>query len=492
MQPPPLTVTRMPEHLISDDRRVITRPFVPGGEDRVLKIIDRVLALSEAEVAALLKRVLKNFVPRHKNIETVFEDHFREVAGEYLGHPDRTPRPRRLLIGAYFTMEYAIEAAALFNPSIVPHPDQSGVPAGELRFILSLRATGEGHVSSVAFRTGLITSDHKITFDPVSRFVEAAKKVRDRDYHKHTFFLKLIEMGAYNDFTGDVLDRLDEEFVYSELVRTIQATGRESSFDQELVQTTGDKIRWLARSNYHLSFPEDCDVSEVVIYPVTENESRGIEDARFVRFIDDDGSVMYYGTYTAYNGFHILPQLLETPDFHSFKINTLNGQFAQNKGAALFPRRIDGWYMMISRVDGENLYIMPSSNLRFWNDAQPLQTPKYPWEFVQIGNCGSPLETDAGWLMLTHGVGPMREYCIGASLLDLEDPTRVIAQTKEPLLAPNEREREGYVPNVVYSCGALIHNDVLIMPYAMSDSATSIATISVPELLEHMLRYEGV
>ena len=251
---------------------------------------------------------------------------------------------------------------------------------------------------------------------------------------------------------------------------------------------TGERIRWLARSNYYLTFPDDCDISEVVIYPVTENESRGIEDARFVRFVDDDGSVTYYGTYTAYNGFNILPQLLETTDFRHFRITTLNGEYAQNKGAALFPRRIDGWYWMISRADGENLYAMRSDNIRFWNEAQPLQTPTYPWEFVQIGNCGSPLETKEGWLLLTHGVGPMRRYCIGASLLDLDDPTRVIAQMKEPLLAPNEREREGYVPNVVYSCGALIHNGDLVMPYAMSDSATSIATVPVRELLDHMLK----
>ncbi len=485
MQPPSLAVTRLSEQLVPDSRRVITRLFLPGGEDRIRSVLDRVLHLSDEEVEALFARVVLGFGARHRNIGSRFNEHFLAVS-KYLDEAREISDDRRLLIGAYFTMEYAIEAAALFNPSIVPHPDQSGVPAGALRFIMSLRATGEGHVSSVAFRTGVLCADGGITFDTVSPFVEPARKVKDRLYHKHTFSLKLIEMGAYNDVVGAVLSRLGDEFVYDDLTRAIDETGC-SGFDPELLrQTTGD-IRWLARSNYHLTFPASREVSEVVIFPVTENESRGIEDARFVRFIDDDGAAMYYGTYTAYNGFRILPQLLETTDFLNFRITTLNGRFAQNKGIALFPRKVNGWYMMISRVDGENLYIMSSDNIRFWNNADRLRTPQYPWEFMQIGNCGSPLETEEGWLLLTHGVGPMRQYCIGAILLDLQDPSRVIGQLPEPLLVPNEKEREGYVPNVVYSCGALIHNGVLIMPYAMSDSATSVATVPVHELLDCML-----
>lgn len=486
MPPTPLTVNRMPEQFISDDRRVITRLFVPGDADRLRAVLERVARLDDGEVHRLLRAVMKSFAKRHNDIETVFEEHYREAVVDTLGCDKDLPPERRLLLGSYFTMEYSIEAAALFNPSIVPHPDQTRVPRGGLRFVMSLRATGEGHVSSVTFRTGMIGADDKIRFHRVSRHAMSARKVKERIYHKHTFFLKLIEMGAYNDITGMVLDQLDDEFVYSELLAAIEAVGQ-ARHDPQLLEETANNIRWLARSNYHLKFPEHCDVSGVVIFPVSENESRGIEDARFVRFVDDDGEVTYYGTYTAYNGFRILPQLLETRDFRNFKITTVNGQYAQNKGAALFPRKINGWYMMVSRVDGENLYIMHSSNIRFWNEAQQLQTPQYPWEFVQIGNCGSPIETEEGWLLLTHGVGPMREYCIGATLLDLHDPSRVIAQTKEPLLAPNEREREGYVPNVVYSCGALIHNGILVMPYAMSDSATSIATIPVRRLLDHML-----
>ncbi len=480
-----LTVTRMSEHLLSDDRRVITRLFVPGGGERIRAVVERVGGLSDKDVDALLARVMRDFAGRHRDIKSSFDENFAEAA-PHLEMPNRLSQARRQLIGAYFTMEYAIEAAALFNPSIVVHPDQSDLPAGALRFIMSLRATGEGHVSSIVFRTGVITAENKVRLHRVNRFVHAARKVKDRTYDKHTFFLKLIEMGAYNDVTEAVLDQLGDSFVFDELTTALENI-QQSAFDADTLRQTCERIRWLARSNYHLTFPEDCDVSEVVIFPVSENESRGIEDARFVRFIDDDGTAIYYATYTAYNGYDILPQLIATKNFYHFRITTLNGRFAQNKGAALFPRRVNGWYVMLSRVDGENLYIMRSDNIRFWNEAEQLQTPRYPWEFVQIGNCGSPLETSAGWLLLTHGVGPMRQYCIGASLLDLDDPRKVIAQTREPLLVPNETEREGYVPNVVYTCGALIHNDVLFIPYAMSDSATSIASVPLPDLLEHMV-----
>ncbi len=483
-----LTMNRQRELLLSDDRRVIVRPFAVGGEHRIRSVIDRVALLKEPEVTRLLSEVLRDFSQRHRDLEGSFEEHFTELAAPLIDDPADLSIERRLLIGSYLTMEYAIEGAALFNPSIVPHPDQSGLSAGTLRFIMSLRATGDGHVSSVAFRTGLVTPEGTIKLHPVSRYVEAARKVRDRTYHKHTFFLKLIEMGAYSDFAQVVLDRLDDEFKYTELTSTIDQAPTDG-FDPAAVQYTGEHMRWLARSNYHLTFPDDCDVSEVVIYPVTENESRGIEDARFVRFVDDTGAATYYGTYTAYNGYDILPQLLETTDFHRFRITTLNGCYAQNKGAALFPRKIDDLYMMVSRIDGENLYLMWSSNISFWNEGKLLQVPTFPWEFVQIGNCGSPIETEAGWLLLTHGVGPMRQYCIGAMLLDRDDPGEVIAQTSEPLLIPNKTEREGYVPNVVYTCGALIHADQLILPYAMSDSATTFATIPIDALLNHMLNH---
>jgi len=476
-----VNVTRLGHILLSDDRRVITRLFLPSDKQRVRRVVDRVLALPEEEAQQLLQMIVQDFGHRHHKIEEVFENHFREATAD-LDVPDTLTTTRRRLIGAYFTKEYSIEAAALFNPSIVPHPDQSTAPPGGLRFILSLRATGEGHVSSIAFRTGTIDKDGQITIDPVGRFVQAARKVKDRTYHKQTFFLKLIEMGAYNDFAGNVLDRLADEFKYDDLLQAIGQTDR-TGFDPQFAEQTAASMRWLARSNYHLTFPEDCDIPGVVLFPVSETESRGIEDARFVRFCDEDGTVTYYGTYTAYDGLRVLPQLLQTTDFRHFRITTLNGRYAQNKGLALFPRKVNGWYMMISRTDGENIYLMRSTNVRFWNEAQRIQTPRYPWEFVQIGNCGSPLETPRGWLLLTHGVGPMRRYCIGVSLLDLEDPSRVIAQLPEPLLAPDETEREGYVPNVVYSCGALIHNGLLVLPYAVSDSATTFATVNLDEIL---------
>ena len=479
-----LTVVRMPEKFISDDTRVITRPFIPGDRERIKRIVDRLLGLSEKESRALLVQVLADFAPRHKDVGDVFEENFGLVA-DCIEPGTDISRERRMLIGSYFTMEYAIEAAALFNPSIVPHPDQSGLPAGSLRFVMSLRATGEGHVSSIVFRVGVIDGAGDIIIDPMSRYVERARKLKDRVHIKERYFLKLIEMGGYSDAAQTVLDRLAAEFTFTDLTQAIEDAGREPA-DQLAFQHAADTMRWLARSNYHLTFEEDCKPSEVVIFPISENESRGIEDARFVKFIDDDGSFMYYGTYTAYNGVSILPQLLATKDFRHFRITTMSGKYVQNKGLALFPRKLDGWYLMLGRIDGENLFLMRSTNIRFWNDAEMLQQPQFPWEFVQIGNCGSPLETDRGWLVLTHGVGPMRRYCIGVTLLDLEDPSRIIGQSREPLIMPNEEEREGYVPNVVYSCGALIHNGELVLPYAMSDSATTFARVPLAELLDHL------
>lgn len=481
-----LRVTRRPEKFISNDRRVITRFFQPGDDTRIRSVIDRVMALSEQDTSKVLADVFRNFADRHKDVGAVFLEHYQKVA-HLIDDRDSPSHERQLLIGSYFTMEYSIESAALFNPSIVPHPDQSGVPAGSIRFIMSLRATGEGHVSSIVFRCGVIDGAGDIDFVPSGNFIESAKLIEDRLYRKKTYFIKLIEMGGYNELAGDVLEKLPEDFTLQQLRHALDAFGRETDPAADFQETSRNML-WLARSNYHLVFPEDARPSEVVIFPTTEDESRGIEDARFVRFTDDDGSFIYYGTYTAYNGFRILPQLLETTSFREFHITTLNGRYCQNKGLALFPRKIDGWYMMLSRIDGENLYIMPSKNIRFWNDISKLQVPTYPWEIVQVGNCGSPIETAQGWLVLTHGVGPMRRYCIGATLLDLDDPTKVIRQLEEPLLMPTEEEREGYVPNVVYTCGAMLHGDQLIIPYAIADSATTFATVNMNDLLRHMTR----
>lgn len=253
------------------------------------------------------------------------------------------------------------------------------------------------------------------------------------------------------------------------------------------IQRTRECIRWLAKSNYQVTFAPATTLSQRIIFPVSPNESNGIEDARFVRFREEDGSMIYYATYTAYNGHAILPQFIETKDFRSFAVCTLNGQAVQNKGMALFPRRIHGRYAMISRQDDENLFLMTSDNVHFWNEPRLLRRPVHPWEFVKIGNCGSPIETSEGWLVITHGVGPMRRYCIGAILLDLEDPTRVIGSLREPLLEPTGGEREGYVPNVVYSCGAMVHGGRLILPYAVSDTSSQIVTVGLASLLAEMV-----
>jgi predicted GH43/DUF377 family glycosyl hydrolase len=480
----PLRVQRRQLRLDADPTRVISRLFIPNGEVRIRAVFERVLALSDDEVSRVLSRVMGGFSSRHKDIVSVFRAHFEEVAHRlnWTGQPSAD---RCLLLGAYFTSEYSLESVALFNPSIVPHPDQSGLPNSACRFMMSLRACGEGHISSIEFRSGVIDGRRNISLDPPTGFAASEQPFPEKRYEKHPFFLKLREMGAYNAVAEAVLRDLGDYFKLEDLQRVVDAH-RQSSADAQYVRETLDNVLWLARSNYHLTFPEDSDISERVIFPVNENESRGIEDARFVRFVADNGDVEYFATYSAYNGFRVLPQFIETSDFRHFKIITLNGRYAQRKGMAMFPRKIDGNYMMISRVDGENLYLMPSENRHFWNEAELLQQPKQPWEFVQIGNCGSPLETREGWLLLTHGVGPMRQYCIGAMLLDLRDPSKVLGQLDTPLLMPNADERDGHVPNVVYSCGAMIHSGALVIPYAMSDTATGVATVSLASLLDRM------
>ncbi|MEZ6189810.1 MAG: glycoside hydrolase family 130 protein [Phycisphaerales bacterium] len=476
-----IQVTRHPDRFISDDRRVITRFFQVGDEARVMAVLRRVAALDDAEVVSLLERVIHDFGDRHRRIEDIFEHHF-DFVRPCLERPEELSRERRLLIGSYFTMEYSIESAALFNPSIVPHPDQSGMDDDEVKFIMSLRATGEGHVSSIVFRTGKVDNKGEIIFDPPSKYAARLRMRTDQVYEKNLFFYKLIEMAAYNETARNILDAMPEFFTYRDLDHTV-AQLRSRPNNPATFNETAENMLWLARSNYHLLVPPDADPSEIVIFPTSENESKGIEDLRLTRFIDDDGKVTYFGTYTAYNGFRILPQLIETDDFTNIKVHTLNGKYVQNKGMALFPRRIDGMYHMVSRLDGENMFLMKSDNTHFWNEAVKLQAPRYPWEFVQIGNCGPPIETEAGWVLLTHGVGPMRQYCIGASLLDLNDPTKIIGHLKDPLIVPQANEREGYVPNVVYTCGALLNGDLLLIPYAVSDSATTFATTSMSDLV---------
>lgn len=463
---------------------MLLRPFRPTTDDIARRIVARVMALSDEQVAELLKQVLGEFANRHERVKKFFRARFEQVK-IYLEPGAQPSLDRQMLIGAYFTSEYSPESAALFNPSIVPHPDQSGLPKGALRFILSLRATGEGHISSITFRTGMISAQHRITLTPPVPFVTEPERVPDAAYVKGLFTHKLEEAGVQNDFCRRVLDKLHEDFTLKELRAVLLASGLTDTSDATAARAARG-ILLLAESNYEVNFAPDSQVSQRVLFPSAPSQSNGIEDARFVRFQNDDGSFTYFATYTAYDGKITLPQLLETPDFVHFKFSTLNGPAVQNKGMALFPRKINGQFVMLSRQDDENILLMFSDNLHFWQTPKLLLSPSQPWEFFKIGNCGSPIETEAGWLVLSHGVGAMRKYCLGAFLLDLNDPTRVIRRLREPFLCPNEAEREGYVPNVVYTCGALLQERELIIPYAMSDSATSFGTVSLDELLAAM------
>lgn len=424
-------LNRQALYLRPDPARVIVRPFKPATEPRDLNptdkmranhIVERVLALGSEAVAAELADVLDNFQGRHRNLLERFEARADEMEEAFLTHGEFS-KIQRQLVGAYFLNEYSFEASALFNPSIVPHPDQSDAPKGGVQFVLSLRAIGEGHVSSLTFRTGTIAANGSLAIDPAARLASIP-----RICHR--------------------------------------VTGPD-----------GDSVELIFR-------PEE-DLTERVLFPVTESQSNGIEDARFVQFDDGDRKT-YYATYTAYSGRAIRSELIETRDFMSFRLAPLRGAAARNKGMALFPRKIGGKYAMIARQDNENLYLIYSDDLYTWESGQTVMRPEFPWEFVQIGNCGSPIELDEGWLLLTHGVGPVRRYSIGAALLDKSDPSKVLARLREPLLRPEPSEREGYVPNVVYTCGAMRHRDLIILPYAVSDTFSNFATIKISALMQAM------
>ncbi|MGD9489089.1 MAG: glycoside hydrolase family 130 protein [Calditrichaceae bacterium] len=400
-------------------KKVLCQFFEPGDEKRFRQIIDRIMGLTDKQTADYLEQVFQEFSSRHKNFSEILINHYNRVS-YLIENSENLNKNRKLLIGSYFSKEYSIEAAALFNPSMTPHPDQSNLKPGNKRFIMSFRATGEGHISSVEFVSGIVDQNGNISVDPISKYCVNPQKTELRD---------------------------------------------------DIVQMT---------------FNSSDSVSERVLFPNTPDESNGIEDVRLVRFVEGDDNVTYYGTYTAYNGTEIKPKLIETKDFVTFKMRPLTGKAAVNKGMALFPRKINGKYAMVSRQDGENILIMFSDDLHRWDESQIMQEPVYPWEFIQLGNCGSPVETEAGWILLSHSVGPMRKYVISAYLLDLNDPSKVIGRLEEPLISPDENEREGYVPNVVYSCGGMINDDTLIIPYAMSDYASGFASVGVGKLLSGM------
>ncbi len=480
-------VERAEAILCPDSSKVVGRPHVPGddpapvGVPRLAAIASRILGLSDVDVAAELLDVRRRFGARHADLDTMLARNAERVAHLLDGVDDE----RRALVGAYLTQEHAYQSAAVTNPSMVPAPSQAGASPGAKRFVLSLRTVGEGHISSIAFRTGEVSASGEVVLDERSRFTETGERGVAVYERKH-FAAKLGELGADVSLTDQVLDTLGRHFGRDELERAI---GVLDGLPRAVTHESTKLMRWLAASNYLLDFdPGRTTVQERLIWPEGPFESKGMEDARFVQLTEDDGSTTYYGTYTAYDGFEILPQLIETRDFCSFEMSTLSGASAQNKGMALFPRLVDGCYLALSRPDRENLHLLRSPDPRGWYQAStPLRRPQRAWELIQMGNCGSPIETEAGWLVLTHGVGPMRTYRIGALLLDLEHPEQIIGDLPEPILEASEDEREGYVPNVVYSCGGMVHGDHLVLPYGVADQRTAFARCSLGELLEALL-----
>jgi predicted GH43/DUF377 family glycosyl hydrolase len=484
-------VTRSPHRLAANPSRVITRLFVPGQESfehqesRAGAVLARILALDQGQVHSSLDDVVIRFNGRHRDLAGTFRRHARELADRL--DPDRElSEARNLLLGATFTSEYAIEGAALCNPSIVAHPDQAGTVAGSLRFVMSVRGIGEGHHSSIGFRTGVIDAAGGITIDDPAPFatVGAAEPAL---LDAAVFRSELARVDHAGEASRYVLDGLGERFTRVALDQRL-ARLQTSLSTRRHAKETISSLRSIAERTYAIEFAHNTTLSERVLWPSMEAEQAGMEDARFVRFIDDDGSITFYATYTAYSGSHISQQLLTTTDFQSFTSAPIVGSAAANKGLALFPRRIRGRFAAMSRSDRESNTVAYSDHLSVWTGALACQSPTQVWEVLQLGNCGPPIETDAGWLVLTHGVGPMRTYCIGAILLDLDDPTRILGQLAQPLLSPATDEQDGYVPNVVYSCGALVHADTLVLPYGISDAAIGIATVPLPELLAALSR----
>jgi predicted GH43/DUF377 family glycosyl hydrolase len=479
-----LLIKRLPIRLTPDPRRTITRFFWPG-KDRAKKIIERVKSLSPREISSLLEEIINQFSKANPDLEEILLEHYEQVIQQTFQSFDQDLEIR-MLIGAFFSMEYAFESAALFNPSMVPSFDQEAVPDGCVRFLMSLRAIGEGHISSINFRRGIIDADGNITINPPSLYVRRFRKEENRRFEKDAFAQKLHQLNCKAPIIDEILNALPNPFSHLQLRQKIEYTEHHKDHTPETAEQV-NIMSWLARSDYRIEFEGDLKLEDMVLFPISEVESQGMEDMRLVQFIDDDGTTIYYGTYTAYNGRQILPQILEAKNHDYADIYTLHGKFARNKGMALFPRRIDNQYAAIGRIDGENLFMLKSSRIDFWDNAEMIIQPKYKWEYIQIGNCGSPIETRAGWLLLTHGVGPMRKYCMGAALLDLENPTKVIGQLNEPLLSPTGEERSGYVPNVVYSCESMVYNNKLIIPYGISDAATGFAVVELEQLLEKLL-----
>ena len=485
----PSLATRWPLRLEPDAGRVLAALFMPGEDmpgdrSRSTVVIERVLGLSDDEVQATLAEVSARFGGRHRDLHAAFRRNFDAVASR-LPNPAALSAPRAQLLGAYFTHEESPEGACLTNPSMVAHPDQSGLGPGELRFVLSARAIGEGHVSRLEFRTGVVGDNLDLAVEAPGCLLVAGQR-RPMVYERDVFVAQLAQADGDPEVADLVLDALGPRFDKVALERSVTALDRRI-LGRQAARETIDRLAWVAANNYEVGFAEDTAIDERVLVPTGPTESHGIEDARFVRFVDEDGGIVYYATYTAYDGTQLAPQLLETEDFRTFRMRQLSGPAAKNKGMALFPRRIAGRYACLSRWDRESNSLSMSDDVLNWGQPTTIQVPRRPWELVQLGNCGAPIETSEGWLVLTHGVGPMRTYAIGAVLLDLDDPCRVIAALSEPLLAPVADERDGYVPNVVYSCGSLLHGETLVLPFGLCDRAIGFAHVSLPLLLDRLL-----
>lgn len=483
-------VGRRELRLYPDPSRVIARMFVPGQEGfdeedaRVTAVVKRVLALPEEDVARALDSVVSRFEGRHHDLIALFDRHAEALADRLDAGPVLS-EPRRLLLGATFTSEYAIEGAALCNPSIVLHPDQAGVAAGGARFVMSVRGIGEGHRSSIGFRAGVVDAAGGVALDQPPSYATLGRHTH-ADLDAGPLRVELARVGEVGENADFVLDALGDRFARATLEARLQELGARRTARTRAERTIAT-IRAVADRSYGSTFSPGSPLGERVLWPATHAESHGLEDARFVRFTHDDGRVSYLATYTAYDGHRITQQLLETDDFESFTSAPIVGSAAANKGLAVFPRRVRGAYAALSRCDRETNSIAFSDDLHHWPSSEPFQVPARSWELLQLGNCGSPIETAEGWLVLTHGVGPMRTYTIGAVLLDLDDPTRVIGSLEQPLLAPSTDERDGYVPNVVYSCGAMVHADRLVLPYGISDGAIGVATFPMVGILDALL-----
>jgi predicted GH43/DUF377 family glycosyl hydrolase len=483
-----LLVTRLDERLDPDPARVLARVFVPGHEQldeqsRATGVLARILALPEASVRSTLRDVKARYGGRHRDFDALLLRHAGLLSHRIPDGSVLTPE-RRALLGAYFTQELALEGAALFNPSVVAHPDQSALGAGQLRFVMSLRAVGEGHISCVEFRTGVLDADGTLRLDPPGPYVGSG--VTGPGVHRRSLVSALLqEAGADAESTRYLLSRLPDVFTDDDLATALTAL-RGQRLTRHGAAHTDELARLLAQADYQVAFPPESGLAERVLYPHAPSESNGIEDARFVRFVGDDGEVMYRATYTAFNGQHIQTHVVETADFLCFRFSAMAGPAARNKGLALFPRKVGGRYVALSRWDRENCSVATSADGYCWGEPVTVHVPQQPWELIQLGNCGAPVETAAGWVVVTHGVGPMREYALGALLLDLDDPTKVLGALQQPLLAPTPDERSGYVPNVLYSCGMLRHGDRLLLPYGASDASVRFSSIDLPLLLEQL------